>query len=527
MYKRIRAPRGHGEVVIDPPFGPSKQLAESNRLLREQQDCDVQGQALSHLISQARRECLRDAVQYTAAYRDVEAPADHTVPFVLAGHQPQLFHAGVWFKNFALSSLGKELGACAINLLIDNDILRNPSIRVPTGPPPRSHIATIAFDQPTHPIPYEERTIQDDAAFASFGHHVEQTAADFEPRPLVHRMWPLAVESARRCQNLGRAIGEARHRLEGLWGQETLELPLSVVCQTRSFARFVTHLLANLQRFRDVYNTSLAEYRKANHVRSRSHPVPDLAIDGEWLEAPFWVWTSNVPHRQRLFVRSFGNELELTDRGRIQLRLALSTDRDAGRAIDQLAEQAEQGIKIRPRALITTMYARFVLSDLFLHGIGGAKYDQLTDLIINRFFGVQPPQFVTLSATALLFEDVTPVIYDELQQTKRFLREFRYHPERHVEPTAEVGRLIAEKREWIQSTPPRGQRLERHQGIQRVNLALQPYLAAQQSKLSLESARLTTELRQQTLLASREFSFCLFSEETLRPLLLDLSRLAP
>ena len=53
------------------------------------------------------------------------------------------------------------------------------------------------------------------------------------------------------------------------------------------------------------------------------------------------------------------------------------------------------------------MYARLVLSDLFLHGIGGAKYDQLTDLIIARFFGLQPPGFVTLSATVLLFEDRT------------------------------------------------------------------------------------------------------------------------
>jgi hypothetical protein len=254
--------------------------------------------------------------------------------------------------------------------------------------------------------------------------------------------------------------------------------------------------------------------------------VPDLAIDGEWLEAPFWVWTSDAPHRQRLFVRSMGDALELTDRGRIRLRLALSADRDASRAVDQMAAHAAQGIKIRPRALVTTMYARLMLSDLFLHGIGGAKYDQLTDLIISSFFGVRPPQFVTLSATALLFEDVTPRLGEELQRTKRLLREFRYHPERHVEPAAEAGRLIAEKREWIQSTPPRGQRLERHRGIQHVNLALQPYLAAEQARLSREYARLTVELRQQTLLASREFSFCLFSEETLRPLLLDLSRLA-
>jgi hypothetical protein len=457
----------------------------------------------------------------------VKATSDDTAPFVLAGHQPQLFHAGVWFKNFALSSLGKDLGACAVNLLIDNDILRNPSIRVPSGPQSQPHIATVAFDQATHPIPYEERTIQDDVVFTSFGGRVEQAAAGFATRPLIHQLWPLAVESVSRCRNIGRAMGEARHRMEGLWGQETLELPLSLVCQSRSFAWFTAHLFASLPRFRDIYNTCLAEYRRVNRVRSRSHPVPDLAADGQWLEAPFWIWTGDAPHRQRLFVRPIGDELELTDRGRVCLRLALSADLDAGRAVDQIAAHAAQGIRIRPRALITTMYARLVLSDLFLHGIGGAKYDQLTDLIINSFFGVPPPRFLTLSATALLFEDVTPRICEDLHGTQRKLREFRYHPERHVEPSAVTERLIAEKRKWIGSTPPRGQRLERHLGIERVNLALQPYLAAEQGRLSRERARLTAELRQQTLLASREFSFCLFSEETLRPLLLDLSRLAP
>ena len=43
-----------------------------------------------------------------------------------------------------------------------------------------------------------------------------------------------------------------------------------------------------------------------------------------------------------------------------------------------------------------------MLSDLFIHGIGGAKYDELTDQIICRFFGFEPPGFVALSATQRL-----------------------------------------------------------------------------------------------------------------------------
>ena len=48
------------------------------------------------------------------------------------------------------------------------------------------------------------------------------------------------------------------------------------------------------------------------------------------------------------------------------------------------------------------MYARLFLADLFIHGIGGAKYDELTDELMRRFFKIEPPEFLTLTGTLLL-----------------------------------------------------------------------------------------------------------------------------
>ena len=64
-----------------------------------------------------------------------------------------------------------------------------------------------------------------------------------------------------------------------------------------------------------------------------------------------------------------------------------------------LAELPRRGIKLRSRALTTTLMARLILGDLFLHGIGGAKYDELTDQLFRRFFDIEPPGFMILSAT--------------------------------------------------------------------------------------------------------------------------------
>ena len=48
-----------------------------------------------------------------------------------------------------------------------------------------------------------------------------------------------------------------------------------------------------------------------------------------------------------------------------------------------------QGIKLRSRALVTTLFARLLLSDLFMHGIG-AKYDELTDVLVEPSLGSSP-----------------------------------------------------------------------------------------------------------------------------------------
>ena len=61
----------------------------------------------------------------------------------------------------------------------------------------------------------------------------------------------------------------------------------------------------------------------------------------------------------------------------------------------------QRGLKVRSRALTNTLYARLFLCDLFIHGIGGGKYDEVTDDMIRRYYGIEPPEYLVLSATSL------------------------------------------------------------------------------------------------------------------------------
>ena len=319
-YRRLRAPREPGGVLLEPPHDRwTASLADNRARLARARQQSLAGLPLSALQTAARQLLVDAARTYSAAYRSV--PAERVTsataaprPLILTGHQPQLFHPGVWFKNFVVAEMASHCDAVGVNLIIDNDTLRAAAVRVPTGSALDPHIASVPLDTATDEIPFEERSIQDTGLFGSFPQRVRDALRTLVADPLVDALWPAALDALRRSDNLGRCLSEARHVCEGGWGLPTYDVPLSVVCDAWPFRWFVVHLLDQGGRFRDVYNQSLAEYRRTHRIRSRSHPVPELARDGDWLEAPFWVWTSETPRRRRLFARRLKDRLELTDR---------------------------------------------------------------------------------------------------------------------------------------------------------------------------------------------------------------------
>jgi hypothetical protein len=249
--------------------------------------------------------------------------------------------------------------------------------------------------------------------------------------------------------------------------------------------------------------------------------VPDLAIEDGWLEAPFWIWDRENPRRRRLFVRQRGDEIVISDRLHIEHALALEPEGDVDRAAAQLAELATSGLRIRTRALITTLFARVCLGDLFLHGIGGAKYDHVTDALIERFFGIKPPCYMTLTATLRLPIEQAVVSQDDARRVNQRLRETIYHPERFLDESAngEVGALLESKRDWIAATPTRENAKLRGDHIRAANGALQAHVTGQRELILAERDRLASLLRAKSILTSREYAFCLYPAEQLQRLM--------
>lgn len=523
-FRRLRAPQGDGQTLIDPSWPTLPEVVANNREQLAAAQYDVQGRSLAELSRGARHALWKCAVAYTGQYRDVPERWQNFdslagAPFILSGHQPEMFHPGVWYKNFVLGGLARRMEGIGIHLLIDSDLCRTASIRVPTGSIDSPRIEAVQYDKPAPEVPYEERTIRDLATFSTFAERASGLLRPLVSDPMVAALWPLAVERNSKQMNLGLRLAQGRHAFEQSWQNETLELPQSAVCRMPEFTWFVAHLLANLPRFWAAYNDALAMYRRAHHLRNRAQPMPDLAATDGWLEAPLWIWSTEDPERRPLFARQSGNEIVISDRHSQTISLSLTDDGDAAAAAEQLLALASSGIKVRTRALTTTLFARLVLGDLFLHGIGGAKYDQVTDQIVRLYFGFDAPEFATVSATLRLPINCEACDAAAGAQWDQRLRELIYHPELFVGLSGTNGdaavatQIIAGKRHWLDIPKTAENARERHLAITGANEALQPYVAPLREQIERDRIKLLQQKRGDAILRSREYSFCLYPRQ--------------
>lgn len=527
MQPLLRAPLDDGAALFAPPLTELPEVLAENRTIRDGWQYDVQGRSLAELARQARGDFLREAHAYTSTYREVPGAHDADAELLLSGHQPELFHPGVWLKNFAVGALARGRCAVAVNLLIDSDTVKATSLKVPKGTPDAPRMVSVPFDRAGAAVPYEERAIADFAMLESFGERAVESLRSLVPGPMLETFWPLVCRRAQALGNLGLSLAQARHIVEGQWGLETLELPQSRVCASDSFRWFTAHLLAHLPRFRKAFNETVADYRRRHGIRTAAHPFPNLAEKNGWMEAPFWVWTTANPRRRALFGAFRQGRVVISDCNSFETELSLTPDGDGADAVERLRALEASGTKIRSRALTTTLWARLVLSDLFVHGIGGAKYDEVTDRLFECFLGLAPARLMVVSGTLLLpvrglAAPATSV--KEQRELKQYLWRLRHHPECFLDECPEgqqdshegAEQLVARKRRWIATPQTAGNARLRCRAIREINAALQPYVAKRRCQAAERLRELNWTLEANRILRWREFSFCLHPEDSLR-----------
>ncbi|MHB1474888.1 MAG: hypothetical protein ACYCV4_14960 [Dermatophilaceae bacterium] len=386
VHGRIGPPEGHGEVLCSPPYPEWAALVEANRSAAEGWP-----EPLRALRAAARRELLVLAQDWTHAPGATPANPSADAPIVMTGHQPELYHPGVWVKVFLLDRLARETGATGVDLVVDTDRAEETGVRLPhLGPPVAAQTVTLA---PARAGAFVQSPVPDAAERARFRASGATILAGLPAPALGHHFDAFcdALDAAAaHSADLGELMTVARRQFEAPANAAYLEAPVSRIAGSHAYLEWTASLLGDAGRFRDAMNESLRSYRTRTGTRSTAQPFPDLELRDERIETPFWLLREG--RRDRMWVCADG---------------ALCAGEEAdivapGCSAADLRALSVDGQILAPKALTLTLFARLFCSDLFIHGTGGGRYDRVTDAVIAAYYEIEPPRYVVASMTLLL-----------------------------------------------------------------------------------------------------------------------------
>jgi len=514
----LRAPQQDETLLAEPSLPAVGRLLDENR----RQLASLPITLLDRPLAELRQEASKQARQAAVAYLQQAGeplPSFTAASIILAGHQPELFHPGVWIKNFALGNLARQHGLTPINLVVDNDTVKAAALRLPAYGQDGVRLATVPFDVYRGEAPYEERSVQDESLFASFADRAGELLRPWDFPSLLPGFWTEVRRQAQRTPRLGERFAAARRTFERRWGCHNLELPVSRLSGIEAFAWFAGHLLTDLERFHAVYNSTVQEHRRVHGIRSKNHPVADLAREGDWREAPFWAWRAGQSQRGRPLARIHAGRIEIRVGNEAWPSLPLA---DGSQALVAAWRELEgQGFKVRPRALTMTMFARLVLGDLFIHGIGGGKYDELTDDIVRRCWHCEPPRYLVLSATLHLPLPAPEARPEQRRQLARQLRDLHWNPQRHLNaidlPEPQDAQTLMARRAAVAERPrTKAERRHWFQQLRSYTEQLRPFVSDQREQTATGLAQVERRLADAEVTQRRDYAFCLFPEKKLR-----------
>ena len=376
-YADWKAPADYGQLLIWP--NPDALVAQTlqNQTSLSNSESLLQGIPLKDLRAASRKFIGHPSSQ----------------PLIATGHQTELYHPGVWVKNALINSIARRAAGEAFHLAVDTDAPKHLHLRWPGGSQPITDDLELVTAEWTSLLsPPTPRHLAD--LIQTFDD--ERKEWDFTPSmgTFFDSMRHVAVDG----ENLSSSLVNSVHAVEWDLGLRHHALVTSPLWQSESYLIFLHHVMANADRFATAYNRALANYREENGVRTTARPMPDLSMTAEEIELPFWLDDLSAGRRTRASVRKTDNGWALwLSSGENFLATLNAGGSDA--AAQLLKWCREHQIRIAPRALTLTMFFRLFLADQFVHGIGGGRYDQVTDAVIEKFFEIEAPAFSVTTAT--------------------------------------------------------------------------------------------------------------------------------
>ena len=518
MKTPFRAPADHGALLCEPPLELITQLA-SKGICRHYFPTNT-SQWVAELGASARKECAENP---SFLGRNV----DPEKLWIGTGHQPELFHPGVWVKNFLTCGMAKSFQAEAFHVVIDTDCPTKMAIRLPqigsiSNPACAPWVSFGSF----RPNQAWVSILGDPSRLNYFCERLADWSRIAGWNSLLPR-WLHLFKMAQPGQLLWQRFHFVRENLENEMGCYLNTLRLSRMAELTSFRKLIFHMVLSRRSMRESYNASLALFRIRHKFQSSKRPIPDLEIKDGWEELPLWL-AHQDGIRSRCWVRecSLGKVWEMSAEpgGAPWIQW---TGQDPEDAVAALHSASSNGIHVWPRALSTTLFLRLFIFDWFVHGIGGALYDEVTEDWSKLWLGCDLMQHTVASLTLKL---PLPSARASLQDYRESLSHYRrlwWNPDAFLgKERTGVEIKIAEKLVlWRQKkTQPGNESKRRFFEIRNLVDQLRSLLGKSIKESWATCQKLHSLIPELAIYNSREYAFplhCVLTlEKHLRPLLL-------
>jgi len=466
------------------------------------------------------------ARNYTRELAAGPCPGGACDNIITTGHQPTWHHCGIWAKDLTACKLAKAVGGTALHLVLDHDICDVGLVLPEKDGAGYWHFRKVEIEPEQHNVLPELRPPPGEAQVRAFleavvSGHPERFCSDIWPRCGV-----FANSRPPRFENLAHLVTYLQYALNSALGLEMLYLPVSELSESRAFLDFVTSIISEAADFARSYNDAVAANSDKRKTK-RPKAIGPLAFDKPTglIELPFWLISSDGT-RTSLCVAS-----KTPDKIRIGTASAELGDLDSGQAAgraDQLNDILKKhGYLVRPKAVSLTLFVRLFLADLFVHGVGGASYEPVTDYIIERFYKIKPPRFAVATCTMRLPLAAPPDSAErDISGLKHKLHRIKHSPEEYIAESAlacePVASLLQSKKELIaKATDPAAPPTVRKtawNSLSIINDRLYEYAGDAAKVLQREAAQAEKRRASDEVRTSREFFFGLFAEQRLREL---------
>ncbi len=494
--RNLKTPPDDGGILLEPPPGHWSALLEQNVGLLARMGGTLAGVP----VQEARRQVRVQLLGQTEAAR-----------IIAVGHQPEFVHPGVWAKQVAARALAERAGAVAMDLVVDNDAPRSPALRVPAcRPGGLLGLQEIPFTTAPVGSAYEGRSPLRVERVAE----IRQELAGALGQKLDDSLMPSYLAGLAEWTGPGDAVDQHLHGRSRIDAGLGVDLPAYRVSKVVG-GPFIADLLLDARRFAAAYNESLTEYRREQEVRSPDRPLPNLGRSHGRIETALWVYQP-LQRRRRLWIEPQGNRIRCyADESAIGEFDGSALARDFDTAVASLRPWV-----IRPRALTLTLWARLLACDLFVHGIGGAKYDRITDGILRRYYDCEPPAYICVSATLRSPWPMLPATVDELLAAGRRVRDWRFNPQRYCPDLpasllAEREGLIRRSDELRQGRGSQAERREIFNAIRAVNGRLVESHPEVARRLIEQRDLLACQVASNRVASGREYFYALQPRERL------------